>query len=394
MILILLFLLAAWVLTFIVIRERLYSGSRLNFLAVITLQAILNLLLLYYLIMIVTYKGDFDEPANIWHRTAIMGLFFALVVPEFLIILFHFTGKLLRFKRKGYIKPLTDLALWLSAILLLAIAGGTFAGRFNFRVEKVDIAIKDLPRGLDSLTIVQISDLHLASFYGKQEKLREAVRITNSLEPDLIFNTGDFVTYGSGEFGHCDTILARERSRYGKFAVLGNHDMGTYMPEASQEWKIRNIEKITGLAGKSGYVVLKNENTTIDINGVKVAIIGVTTSGRHPEIIHGNVKESMAGTDSSDFRILLAHDPNQWEAEVAGKADIDLTLSGHTHGMQIGIITRIFRWSPSKYFYPHWNGLYREGNQYHYVNRGLGLLAIPFRIWMPPEITLIKLIKE
>lgn len=394
MILIIIVLVGIWLLSFLAIRERFYENSRLRFLIIITIQTLLNLFLVYYLLRIALFRGEFDSPGNIWFRTSLMGLVFALMVPELLIFLFHYAGKLIRIKKKGYLKPLTDLSLWISSIFILTIAGGTFFGRFNFTVEKVDIPIKDLPKGLNGLTIAQISDLHLSCFYKRYGKLEKAIEIVNSLQPDMIINTGDFVTYGAGEFGSCDTILAKQQSRFGAFAVLGNHDMGTYMPESSPEWREQNIERLTSLVVNSGYVVLKNSNSVIDINRVKVAIAGVTTAGRHPDIIHGSVSEAAAGSDSSDFRILLAHDPNQWETDVAGKTKIDLTLSGHTHGMQVGIITKAFRWSPSKYFYPHWNGLYREGNQYHYVNRGLGLLAIPFRIWMPPEITLIRLTRE
>ena len=118
------------------------------------------------------------------------------------------------------------------------------------------------------------------------------------------------------------------------------------------------------------------------------------TYGRHPDIVHSDPVIAAEGTDSADLRILLAHDPNQWREDVAGKTDIELTLSGHTHGMQVGIITKRFSWSPSKYFYPEWNGLFSEGDQYLYVNRGLGVMGVPFRIWMPPEITVLTLVVE
>jgi predicted MPP superfamily phosphohydrolase len=148
------------------------------------------------------------------------------------------------------------------------------------------------------------------------------------------------------------------------------------------------------LISASGYKVLNDENIIIQINGEKIGLIGVITRGRHPKMIHGDLPKAMAGLDSVSLKILLAHDPNQWRKDVAGKTDIDLTLSGHTHGMQLGIMTKKFRWSPSKYFYPDWGGLYKESNQYLYVNRGLGVLAIPFRIWMPPEITIITIKAE
>jgi uncharacterized protein len=133
---------------------------------------------------------------------------------------------------------------------------------------------------------------------------------------------------------------------------------------------------------------------TVRIKGAKIGLIGIITKGSHPDIIHGDLKKALSGMDSVDLKILLSHDPNQWEKDVVSKSDVDLTLSGHTHGMQIGIITNRFRWSPAKYIYPHWNGIYTEGEQVQYVNRGLGELSIPFRIWMPPEITIITLKRE
>jgi predicted MPP superfamily phosphohydrolase len=140
--------------------------------------------------------------------------------------------------------------------------------------------------------------------------------------------------------------------------------------------------------------VLNDEYKKVNTGNSVIALIGVTTNGRHPNIIHGDVQKAMSGLDAADLKILLTHDPNHWEESITGKTDIEITLSGHTHGMQMGIMTKKFRWSPSKYFYPHWNGLYREGAQVQYVNRGLGLLAIPFRIWMPPEITIITLKRQ
>ena len=139
----------------------------------------------------------------------------------------------------------------------------------------------------------------------------------------------------------------------------------------------------------SGYRILNDEFKKVNIGNSKIAMIGVVTGGRYPHMTHGNLDMAISGLDIVDLKILLTHDPNHWEEAVTGKTDIQVTFSGHTHGMQMGIITKKFRWSPAKYFYPHWNGLYQEARQYQYVNRGLGCLAIPFRIWMPPEITVI-----
>jgi predicted MPP superfamily phosphohydrolase len=277
---------------------------------------------------------------------------------------------------------------------MLVIAWSTFFGRFNFKTEEITINIKGLDKNLDGFKIVQISDLHLPAFHNKSDLLEQLMTGINSHNPDIVTNTGDFISYGWGEFGRTDTILSKAKGKYGNFAVLGNHDIGTYHPTFSDEEIAENISQMFKLIAASGYLVLDDENVTIDVAGKKIAILGIRTSGRHPDMIHGNLTEAMSGLRSVDLKILLAHDPNQWEIDVQDNTDIDVTLSGHTHGMQMGIYTEKFKWSPAKYFYPHWGGLFKSGDQYHYVNRGLGMLVIPFRIWMPPEITVITLKSE
>jgi uncharacterized protein len=386
-----LFLLILEVITIIGLRDRFRKTSGIIFIISIAVHVFLSIWIWYFLLRITTWKGEFDETASIWLRMNLMGFITAVIVPRFVFCLLHFTGRLIKIRKKGYIRWLTDTGIIVSIFTLFVTGLGTFVGRFNFKTEEVTVRIKGLPAGLNGFKIVQLSDMHLAGFHKNMDRLGYAVEKVNELQPDLLINTGDFVSYGWREFGRCDTILLKLRSRFGNYAVLGNHDMGTYLPGSTEEERSANVEKMTGLIISSGHRLLIDESEIALINGTRVAFIGVTTSGRHPDIIHGDVMTAMLGADSADFKILLSHDPNQWEMDVAGKTDIDLTLSGHTHGMQIGIITRKFMWSPSKYFYPHWNGLFRQENQYQYVNRGLGLLAIPFRIWMPPEITVIRL---
>jgi hypothetical protein len=306
----------------------------------------------------------------------------------------HYTGKLIRVRKQGFIPWMTRTGLIISVVVFVIVSSGTLIGRYNFRTDEVVVKIKNLPLKLDGLKIIQISDLHLASFYHHHSKLKKVVDRINSYQPDLILNTGDFVTYGWREFNRADTILAKEKSRFGNFAILGNHDMGTYLPNATNYVMNTNIIKMKALVESSGYRVLYENNTTVIINGAKVEIIGVKIAGRYPNIIHGDLIKAMENPDTAEFKILLAHDPNQWRKDVAGKTDINLTLSGHTHGFQVGILTRKFRWSPAKYIYHEWAGLYSENDQFLYVNRGLGVLAVPFRIWMPPEITLLTLKRE
>ena len=182
------------------------------------------------------------------------------------------------------------------------------------------------------------------------------------------------------------------RARVVELAGLANNDRPrTYNHDLDEAGRDTNLVRMNELITASGYKVLNDENTIINVNDARVAIIGVITKGRHAHMVHGDLTKAMRGTDSADFRILISHDPNHWEEAVKAKTNIELTLSGHTHGMQIGINTKRFKWSPAQYYYPRWNGLYSAGNQYLYVNRGLGVLGVPFRIWMPPEITVIRL---
>jgi uncharacterized protein len=382
------------VLSFFALKDNLHSRSRRIFFTVLIVHGIISFSLWVIYVETVTYKGFFDNPEHISMLMNLAGLVCAVVFPRFIVILFHYTGKLIRIRRGGHIKWLTNTGFTIAVLIFSVISIGTFYGRFNFRTENVEIKIKDLHNDLIGLRIVQISDLHLASFYKHGKALQEVMDDINALKPDLLLNTGDFVSFGWREYGRNDSILSKAKSRYGSYAVMGNHDFGTYHPFFSEADRNNNILIINDLIKSSGYIVLNDTNSVVKIKGARIGLAGITTKGRHSHIIHGNLKKALSGLDTVDLKILLSHDPNQWEDEVVSKTDIDITLSGHTHGMQMGINTKNFKWSPSKYFYPHWSGLFRQGNQFQYVNLGLGTLAIPFRIWMPPEITVITLKRE
>jgi predicted MPP superfamily phosphohydrolase len=379
------------VLTPAVIRQQFYNTSKPKYYILILIHVILSLWLWVLYFEITTWKSFYDEPENIWLLMNMKGMLCAVVFPRTLLIIFHFSGRLLKIKTGGHKKWLTWTGLIVSFVIFSIITLSTLIGRFNFRTESVTINIKGLNKQLDGLKIVQLSDIHLAGFYHHTMLLQKVMDEVNSYKPDLILNTGDFVSYGWREFGRNDTILAKAKSRYGNFAVMGNHDFGTYHPfftEADQE---NNVLIMNQMVKSSGYKVLNDESEIVQAGNAKIALIGVITMGRHPDIVHGDLGKATSGIDSVDLKILLSHDPNHWKKAVTGKTDINVTLSGHTHGMQMGIFTKKIKWSPSKYFYPHWSGLYSEGNQFQYVNQGLGVLAIPFRVWMPPEITIITL---
>jgi uncharacterized protein len=379
------------VLTVMVLSEILLKKSKGIFLISVIIHFILSLWLWTLLYRAWSYNSFFDNPKHIWLLMNLAGIICAVVIPRIVIIAFHFTGKLIRIRRGGYLRWMTNAGLITATTMSLVLAFSTFYGRFNFRTENVEIKVKGLNKDLEGLRIVQLSDMHLATYYRNGKQLRKVMDKVNLLKPDLLINTGDFITFGWREFDSNDTILSKAKSRYGNFTIMGNHDFGTYQPFFTEADRNDNVLIINNLMKSSGYTVLKDTNTIVKIKNAKIGLIGITTKGRFPDIIHGNMKKAMSGLDTVDLKILLSHDPNQWEKDVVSKTDIGITLSGHTHGMQMGITTKIFKWSPAKYFYPHWSGLYVQGNQFQYVNRGLGVLAIPFRIWMPPEITLITL---
>jgi predicted MPP superfamily phosphohydrolase len=377
-----------------VLRQHYHNQSRAKYYISIFIHGVLSLWLWVLFFEITAWDSFYDSPKNIWLLMNMKGMLCAVVFPRTVLIILHYTGKLIRIKTGEHSRGLTNTGLIISFVIFSVIALGTLAGRFNFRTEYITVKIKGLNKELDGLKIVQLSDLHLSGYYHHTRMLQKVIDEVNDLKPDLIMNTGDFISYGWREFGRNDTILSKAKSRYGNFAVMGNHDFGTYNPDFTQADLKNNVLIMNNLIKASGYKVLNDEYTKINIGGAKIGLIGVITMGRHPNIVHGNLEKAIEGLDSVDLKILLSHDPNHWAKAVTGKTDIDLTLSGHTHGMQMGVLTKKFRWSPSQYFYPHWNGLYKEGNQYQYTNRGLGVLAIPFRIWMPPEITVITLKQE
>jgi len=382
------------ILTLVVIRQHFYEKSWMIYYFFITLHTVLSIWLWILWFKASSYKGIFDEPGHIWGLSNLTGMIAAVVFPRILLIIFHFSGWLARLKTGGHIRILTNSGLIISILIFLVIAVGTLKGRFNFKTENIAMKIKGLKPELNGFKIIQISDLHLSSFYHHQQVLEEVMKKINQLNPDLLINTGDFITVGWREFSRFDTILSKVKGKYGNFAVMGNHDFGTYHPYFTNADKENNVLLMNKFIASSGYRVLNDEFRIVNIGESRIAMIGVMTRGSFPKIIHSDLSKAAGGIYGADLKILLAHDPNQWDEDVTGKTDIDITLSGHTHGMQAGILTKTFRWSPAQYFYPRWNGLYQVGEQYLVVNRGLGVLGIPFRIWMPPEITVITLHSE
>ncbi|NNL33966.1 MAG: metallophosphoesterase [Flavobacteriaceae bacterium] len=280
----------------------------------------------------------------------------------------------------------------LSGVLpFLVIAYGIFRTVYRFKVHHVTISSQKVPPNFHNFKIVQISDLHLGSFMYRFKILKRAVKLINDLEPDLIVFTGDLVNNYAWELRGWQRVFRNLSATSGKFAILGNHDYGDYSQWKSPEDKKANLVAIKQFYEDIGFQLLLNSTDYVSKNNDEIAIIGVENWGKPPFKQYGDLNKAMKNMRSVPFKILLSHDPSHWPEEVIQDTDIDLTLSGHTHGMQAGIQFKTRQWSPIKYKYEHWAGLYKKGEQYLYVNRGLGWLGFPGRLGMRPEITKLHL---
>jgi uncharacterized protein len=287
-------------------------------------------------------------------------------------------------------KLLSKTGLVISLIPFLMIIYGIAIERFDFQVIHQTIEHESIPSAFDGFRIVHISDLHAGSFYGHERQVERAVRKINRQNADLILFTGDLVNNFTSEIDTFLEILQEMNAAYGMYSVLGNHDYGDYFQWESEVAKEKNMEQMISAHREIGFRLLLNEWDSIVVGGEMIAIIGVENWGEPPFPQYGDLEEASRGTEGLPFRILLTHDPSHWDAEVLD-GNIELTLAGHTHGFQFGIELGNISWSPSKFKYPQWGGLYSENSQFLYVNRGLGYVGFPGRVGMPPEITVIEL---
>lgn len=288
---------------------------------------------------------------------------------------------------------LLQVGIIISAIPFLSIIWGIWKGRYNFKVTNLALSFPNLPQAFDGIKILQISDFHIGSFEGNPEMVEKAIELVNSQNADYILFTGDLVNNIAPEVDEFIPILRKLKSRYGMFSILGNHDYGEYFQWTSKEQLQKNMEDLYNHHKNIGFRLLRNEAVKLQKDGEEIALIGVENWGLPPFPQYGDLQKSLNPLKDSTFKILMSHDPSHWDAEVLNKTNIDLTLSGHTHGMQFAIRIPGWRWSPVKMKYPRWGGLYTEGKQHLYVNIGIGYIAFPGRVGTPPEITVIELKK-
>lgn len=285
-----------------------------------------------------------------------------------------------------------------------------FRNKYRYRTHRIQMAFSNLPASFKGLKIVQISDIHSGSFTDKQAVIKGIEKIMNE-KPDMILFTGDLVNDRADEMAPYMDVFDKLSAPLGVYSVLGNHDYGDYVnwpdrvAEMDEEEKklgknvfspmqAANLERLKGVHATLGWKLLLDEYVELQKGADKIALIGVqnwSAKARFPK--YGDLKKAYAGSESYPFKILMSHDPSHWEGEVKQSyPDINLVLSGHTHGMQFGVEIPGFKWSPVQYVYKQWAGLYGEGDQKLYVNRGFGFIGYPGRVGILPEITVIELV--
>ncbi|CAN5339547.1 metallophosphoesterase [soil metagenome] len=286
---------------------------------------------------------------------------------------------------------LSKVALATTVVPFTAFAYGIISGAHDYRVRRVTVKLKNLPKQFDGIRIGQLSDIHSGSFWNKTA-VKGGVEMMMNEKPDVIFFTGDLVNNESSEVKEYVPIFEKLRAPMGVFSITGNHDYGDYKTWNSTGEKVANFKDLVAAHKIMGYDILMNEHRFLELGGEKIAIIGIENWGAGRFSKYGKLDLAYQGTDDAAVKLLLSHDPTHWDAQVRpNHPDIDVTFAGHTHGFQFGVEIGNFKWSPVQYVYKQWAGLYKEGEQYIYVNRGFGFLGYPGRVGMPPELTIVEL---
>ena len=291
------------------------------------------------------------------------------------------------------LKFLHYMGLGLGGLFISSAIWGIFKGAHNYVVRKRTIKIDGLPESFKGLKIVQISDIHSGSFWNREAVIK-GIDLINQQNADMVFFTGDLVNDTSKEIEPWIDVFNKIQAPMGVYSTLGNHDYGDYVIWDSEEAKKENLQDIIQHHKTLGWDLLMDEHRIIEKNGEKIAILGIqnwSNLGKFPK--YGNLEKAYKGTENIPVKLLLSHDPTHWRQQVLNhKPDIKVSFAGHTHGMQFGVDTAFYRWSPAKYIYPEWMDLYSENDQHLYVNRGFGYLGYPGRMGIYPEITVVTLI--
>lgn len=267
-----------------------------------------------------------------------------------------------------------------------------FSNKYNYQLKRVKLSFPALPVAFKGLKIIHISDIHSGSFQNKLA-VQHGVDMILKEKADLILFTGDLVNDRYEEMNDYMDVFSQLKAPMGVFSTLGNHDYGDYVKWPSEEAKKKNLDQLKQVHAALGWRLLMNEHVVLQKEGQQIGLLGIENWGAKAHFPkYGKMSEAYPGTEKYPFKILMSHDPSHWDAEVRIKyPDIDLVLAGHTHGMQFGIENPYFKWSPVQWMYKEWAGLYEEGKQKLYVNRGYGFIGYPGRVGILPEITVLEL---
>lgn len=352
-----------------------------------------------------TFTTYFGSLAFIFGVVKILGSVFLLV--EDIIRAFRYLIEFIRSKTSGgpengseafrisRLKFFSYVSLTFAAVPFVSLVYGIFKGAYRYTIHRSTVKSLKLPSAFDGLKIVHISDIHVGSFTDTSA-LEKAFSIIASEKPNIVFFTGDLVNNVYTEANGFIKTFQKLTAPMGVYSIFGNHDYGDYIPWDSMTEKAEALEKLKDVHKQAGWRLLLDEFVELEKSGEKIALLGIQNWGAKGFAKYGDLSKAHKGSEAYPYKILLSHDPSHWDHEVSQNPkfkDIDLTLSGHTHGFQFGIEIPGFKWSPSKYIYPHWAGLYQDGEQYLYVNRGLGFLGYPGRVGIWPEITVLELKK-
>jgi len=352
----------------------------------------------------------FGDPYNVtttvrnWVASVLVAIYISKFIGIFFLILDDI-GRFFRWAVKFFYKGaseslpgeaitrsefLSRAALVATAVPFGTMAYGIISGAHDYRIKRLTLRLPHLPKAFDGIRLAQISDIHSGSFWNKAA-VQGGVEMIMREKPDIIAFTGDLVNNQTDEVNAYVTIFDKLKAPLGVFSITGNHDYGDYRSWNTREEKRQNFADLVEAHRLLGYDLLMNEHRTITLKGESISIIGIENWGVGRFSKYGQLDKAYAGVQAP-VKILLSHDPSHWDAQVRKEyPDIDLMLAGHTHGFQFGVEVGNFKWSPSQYAYKQWAGLYTEGQQHLYVNRGFGYIGYPGRIGMPPEITIIEL---
>ena len=336
-----------------------------------------------------------------------LSLIFAILILKVIWFVFIFLDDLIRAIRAtgtegnpfkaGNInrsKFLQWMGFGIGGVFLGSMIYGITKGAHKYTLHKKKLIIKGLPKAFNGLKIVQISDIHSGSFYDKTA-VQKGIDMVNSQKADMIFFTGDLVNDRASELEPYKEMFGSIKAPLGVFSTLGNHDYGEYVRWDSQEAKMQNLQDLIQHHKDMGWDILMDEHRVIEKDGEQLAVLGVQNwSAKKNFPRYGDLTKAYKGSENIGTKLLLSHDPSHWKEEITQNPDyrdIAATFSGHTHGMQFGIDSKWYRWSPVKLVYKEWIDLYKENDQQLYVNRGFGYLGFPGRVGIWPEISVFTL---